>query len=125
MSASDGTFLIFVYGTLKRGGTNHHFLATQRFVAEAGTAPGFVLYALDGYPGMIADVTARSGVTGEIWAVNSSALAALDDLEGIAEGLYRRVRVPLAPPHNTLQVEGYLYAQGVTDRPRIGSTWPV
>lgn len=124
MSASDRASLIFVYGTLKRGGTNHHFLATQRFIAEARTAPGFVLYALDGYPGMIADAADRSGVTGEIWEVNSPGLAALDELEGVADGLYRRALVPLAPPHNTLQVEGYLYAQRIVGRARIGSTWP-
>lgn len=119
------TLLIFVYGTLKRGGSNHHFMAGQRFVAEARTAPGFVLYTLDGYPGMVADAADRSGVTGEIWAVNPPGLAALDELEGIAEGLYHRVLVPLAVPHNTLRVEGYLYAHSIANRTRLGSTWPI
>jgi len=34
---------IFVYGTLKRGGRNHHFMAGQQFVGEARTAPGYTL----------------------------------------------------------------------------------
>lgn len=116
---------IFVYGTLKRGGSNHHFMAAQRFVAEARTPPGFVLYALEGYPGMVADSSDRNGVVGEIWAIDPAGLAALDELEGVDEGLYRRARVPLAPPHDAWSVETYLYNQSLAGRARLGSTWPV
>ena len=38
--------LVFVYGTLKRGYSNHHFLAGQAFQGEARTAPGFALFSL-------------------------------------------------------------------------------
>ncbi len=117
--------LVFVYGTLKRGGDNHRHLTGQLFVAEARTAPGFLLYALDGYPGMVTDSADRNGVTGEIWDVSDPCLAALDRLEGIDEGLYRRVVISLAPPHESLRVEGYLYAQSVAGRLVIGSTWLV
>jgi len=82
--------LIFVYGTLKRGCRNHHFLAGQKFVGEARTAPGFRLYDLGGHPGMVAQSDDTEGVTGEIWEVDASALGRLDALEGLAEGMYRR-----------------------------------
>ena len=36
--------LVFVYGTLKRGGENHRWIAQQQFVAEASTAPLYRLY---------------------------------------------------------------------------------
>jgi len=41
---------VFVYGTLKRGCHNHHCLASQQFLGEAHTPPGFTLYSLGDYP---------------------------------------------------------------------------
>lgn len=118
-----GLHRIFVYGTLKRGGANHSFLAAQRFVAEGSTIAGFVLHELDGYPGMVRDPGDQEGVTGEIWDVDSVCLAALDHLEGTAEGLYRRERIPLRAPHASWCVEAYVYAQSVSGRRRVGGTW--
>ena len=115
--------LVFVYGTLKRGGSNHSHLAGQTFVGEARTPPGFRLYELDGYPGMIALTGDRDGVTGEVWSVDAVCLAQLDLLEGLAEGLYRRERVRLLPPFADQPVEAYLYVRSVTGRKDLGSVW--
>jgi gamma-glutamylcyclotransferase (GGCT)/AIG2-like uncharacterized protein YtfP len=115
--------LIFVYGTLKRGGTNHGYLAGQQFLAEARTAAGFVLYQLDGYPGLVPDPDAREGVTGELWAVDTACLRQLDALEGTDEGLYVRERITLTPPHDSQWVETYRFARSVVGRSRIGATW--
>jgi gamma-glutamylcyclotransferase (GGCT)/AIG2-like uncharacterized protein YtfP len=54
--------LVFIYGTLKRGGGNHHLLAGQEFRGPARTAPGFTLYELTGYPGMVPEGGDRAGV---------------------------------------------------------------
>jgi gamma-glutamylaminecyclotransferase len=116
--------LVFVYGTLKRGFSNHAFLAGQSFAGEAETAPGFELYALGGYPGMVAAPGAKGVVTGEVWSVDDACLAQLDDLEGTAEGLYARGAVPLGPPFAGARVEAYLYLKGVEGRARLGSAWP-
>ena len=51
--------LIFVYGTLKRGGHNHHFIYRQTFAGPAHTTPGFTLFDLGGYPGLVADIEAE------------------------------------------------------------------
>lgn len=115
--------LIFVYGTLKRTCANHHFLSGQTFLGEARTAPGFRLYALDGFPGMVAKSDDREGVAGEVWSVDAAALVRLDALEGLAEGMYRRERVPLLPPFADRGVEGYLYARSITGRREVGSAW--
>jgi gamma-glutamylcyclotransferase (GGCT)/AIG2-like uncharacterized protein YtfP len=115
--------LIFVYGTLKRGGSNHALLAAQRFVGVARTAPGFTLYSLGHYPGMIAEANDTAGVTGEIWKVDAAALAALDALEGLAEGLYTRGPVPLVDPFAQSAVETYYYARPTAGYPRLGSLW--
>ena len=90
--------LIFVYGTLKRGGENHHYLAGQTFIGVASTAAGYRLFELGGFPGMIEHAVDRDGVVGEVWSVDAQCLRRLDELEGVAEGLYQRKRVPLLPP---------------------------
>jgi gamma-glutamylaminecyclotransferase len=115
--------LIFVYGTLKRACSNHHFLSDQKFVGEARTVPGFCLYALGGFPGMVAKPDDRDGVVGEIWSVDSAALVRLDGLEGVKEGIYRRELVPLLVPYADQGIEGYIYARSIKGRREIGSIW--
>ena len=117
--------LVFVYGTLKRGGSNHHFMAGQKFVGTARTPPGFRLYDLGGHPGMIAKPDDNEGVTGEVWSVDADCLAQLDILEGLTLDLYRRVPASLLPPFADESVETYLYAQSVAGRADIGATWGV
>ena len=115
--------LLFVYGTLKRGCSNHHFLAGQEFVGEARTVPGFRLYELGGHPGMVAKPDDRDGVAGEIWAVDAAALLRLDGLEGLKAGIYRREVVPLLPPFAGQRIESYIYSRSVKNRRDIGGVW--
>lgn len=114
--------LLFVYGTLKRGGSNHPSLAGQRFVGDARTMPGWTLYALDGYPGLVRDATA-AGVAGELWDVDAATLARLDELEGVDEQLYAREPITLAAPFADRPVQTYVYLRSVTGRPHLGDTW--
>ena len=115
--------LLFVYGTLKRGCSNHAFLDGQSFVGAAETAPGYALYELDGYPGMVSAAGDPAGVSGEVWSVDDACLARLDELEGTDEGLYRREGVPLRAPFGDRRVEAYLYLLGVDGRGRLGNSW--
>jgi gamma-glutamylaminecyclotransferase len=117
--------LVFVYGTLKRGGSNHFLLSRQKFVGTARTRTGFTLYDLDGYPGMVAEAAAAEGVAGEVWSVDAACLDELDRLEGTEEGLYARGKVPLEPPFADQDVEAYLYLRSVSGRPRTGPDWKV
>ena len=115
--------LLFVYGTLKRGCSNHHFLTGQEFVGEAHTAPGFRLFELDGHPGLVPRADDRNGVAGEVWAVNAAALVRLDGLEGLAERIYRREIIPLRAPFAKGGIEGYLYNRSVEGRKDLGGEW--
>jgi len=115
--------LIFVYGTLKRGCSNHPFLAGQTFVGAAHTACGYTLYELPGYPGMVANAGHPAGVAGEVWLVDDECLARLDALEGTTEGLYRRAAVPLLAPFSERRVEAYLYVPSVEGLRMLGGTW--
>jgi gamma-glutamylcyclotransferase (GGCT)/AIG2-like uncharacterized protein YtfP len=116
---------LFLYGTLKRGGTNHLFLAGQRFLGAARTAPGFTLYSLGDYPGMVRAPGDTLGVTGELWEVDDACLAELDRLEGLDEGLYERIDVLLAPNPLPGSAQTYLYLRPHHGLPPLGDTWPV
>jgi gamma-glutamylcyclotransferase (GGCT)/AIG2-like uncharacterized protein YtfP len=112
---------VFVYGTLKRGGENHRVIAGQRFVGEARTEPGFRLYQLDGYPGMVEAGAGGRSIEGELWEVDDPALARLDELEGTASGLYARVPLRLQPPHGGVAAETYLYRRSIAGRTDLGN----
>ncbi len=118
---SAASHLIFVYGTLKRGCSNHHVLADQQLLGEARTVSGYRLHHLGDYPGMIAAPDDTTGVAGEVWSVDTATLARLDAFEGTAEGLYRREPIKLLPPFAPQTVDTYLYAQSVENRPVIST----
>ncbi len=115
--------LLFVYGTLKRGGSNHHQLAAQSFVGPARTPPGYRLYDIGGYPGLGAAATDREGVVGEVWSVDEAALLKLDAFEGVPEGLYRREPLQLEPPFAHRRVETYLPALDPSWGREVGTEW--
>jgi gamma-glutamylcyclotransferase (GGCT)/AIG2-like uncharacterized protein YtfP len=116
--------LLFVYGTLMRGGENHSLLAAQSFMGAARTTLGYTLYSLGSYPGLIALPGDQSGVEGELWRVDHACLARLDDLEGLAEGLYKRSAIALAEPITAEPVETYIYARSIEGHRPIGTRWP-
>lgn len=85
--------LVFVYGTLRRGGSNHFRMAGAQFVA-AGTITGH-MYRIDWYPGLVLD-GAGAEIHGEVYSVTGDQLSALDIFEGLSAGEiegseYRRV----------------------------------
>lgn len=114
---------LFVYGTLKRGCSNHHHLAGQAFLGLARTRPGFRLFDLGGYPGILAHAADRDGVVGEVWSVDDDALRRLDEFEGVHEGLYRRAPIALQPPYSERAIDAYFPALSVAGRPEVGSEW--
>lgn len=114
---------IFVYGTLKRGHSNHGYLQGQRFIATAATLPRYRLHDLGGYPGMVMDAHSGISIQGEIWEVDAACLAKLDHLEDVEGGEYSREIIPLLPPHDADLVQGYRYLREVSSARDIGGTW--
>ena len=123
MKGGKATRLIFVYGTLKRGLSNHHWMAGQRFVSEASTRPLYRLYDLGGYPGMIRAEREGLSIAGEVWEIDDVCLRGLDRLEDIEGGEYERTFIELEPPFAGIKIEGYLYLPPVAGRPDIGCVW--
>jgi len=87
--------LVFVYGTLRSGGSNHFRMEGARLVGAARVRGR--LYRIDWYPGLVCDLEG-GWISGELFAVDAALLAALDAFEGLAVGEssgseYRRIQV--------------------------------
>ncbi|WP_168012197.1 gamma-glutamylcyclotransferase family protein [Halomonas salinarum] len=99
------TPLVAVYGTLKRGLRNHHWLHDAEFVGE-DTLTTATLYDLGPYPG--ARLEPSRGISVEVFRVDSRCLTNLDRLEDY------RVRAPATGTydrmiHNTAFGPAWLY----------------
>ena len=121
---STGTTL-FIYGTLKRGQTNHHLLAEQCYLGEVATARRFRLLSLGWYPGLAEARTDRVGLSieGEAWEVTRKCLEILDHYEGSE---YRRCRIELMPSdvvHVSMPIQAYLLREPDWSLPDVGARW--
>ncbi|QFU02035.1 Gamma-glutamylcyclotransferase family protein ytfP [Halomonas sp. THAF5a] len=118
------TPLVAVYGTLKRGLRNHHWLDGAAYLGEDRLTEA-TLYDLGPYPG--ARLEPSRGITVEVFRVDARLLAGLDRLEDY------RVRTPREGDYDRLvQATAfgpawlYLYNRPVAGYPviREGAWWP-
>lgn len=102
---------IFVYGSLKRGKSAHHFMERHNavFLREDVTNTRYHIYKVGWFPGMGEDSMVVGGVVGEVYEVTDECLAALDQYEGAPE-LFRREEIELS---NGDRVLAYLYNYSV------------
>jgi gamma-glutamylcyclotransferase (GGCT)/AIG2-like uncharacterized protein YtfP len=120
---SSEPFLLFVYGTLKHGGSRHGPLAEQRYRGQARTRPLYALYHLGGYPGLALCPRAGRVVQGELYEVDRSLLGWLDRVEG-APYLFALAEVELEGVAGPTWA--YFYQRDPSKLPRIESgTWEV
>ncbi len=116
--------VVFVYGTLKRGDCRHQFLAGSKFLGLATTAAGYRLFDLGEYPAMVEDAGGGQ-IEGELYEVSDATLRVLDDVEGVADVLYTRRAVALAPPPQYESADAYLYLGSVTGKKELLFRWDV
>jgi gamma-glutamylaminecyclotransferase len=81
---------VFVYGTLKKGFSNHHLLSCAKFIGTAVTEKHYALYEA-GLPYVISGEQV-STIHGEVYLVDQVTLAILDNLEG-HPNFYKREQV--------------------------------
>ncbi|MFO0842543.1 MAG: gamma-glutamylcyclotransferase family protein [Gemmataceae bacterium] len=115
---STGTFRLFVYGTLKRGGCRHAALASQRCLGEAKTTAGYALHNLGDYPGLVTCPEGGQVVHGELYEVDHGLVDWLDATEGSPDWFK-------LGPVEVVGVSGavwaYFYQGEPGDRPRVAS----
>jgi gamma-glutamylaminecyclotransferase len=105
--------LVFTYGTLKRGFSNHALLqdlshtGDATFINTAATAAPLPLVCgpyrvpfLLNLPG------SGQRVKGEVYSVTAQGLARLDELEGVSRGHYERLPVEVVLAEDGAEVEG-------------------
>ncbi len=91
------THAVFVYGTLRKSGSNHFRMAGTEFVGS-GKISGR-MFRIDWYPALVSG--GGTFVLGELYLVSDETLSALDLFEGITPDAtepreYRRVKIPVA-----------------------------
>jgi gamma-glutamylcyclotransferase (GGCT)/AIG2-like uncharacterized protein YtfP len=82
--------VLFVYGTLRKGSSNHERLEGARFAGACSTASEYDITHSAGYPAL---VPGSRAVAGELYDVDETLLSRLDAFEGDD---YRRATVRLA-----------------------------
>jgi gamma-glutamylaminecyclotransferase len=73
--------LVFVYGTLRNGHSNHHLLKESYCHGTGSTEAGYAMYLIGGYP-YVTGLEARYPIVGELYAVDDDTLKTLDSMEG-------------------------------------------
>lgn len=87
--------MIFVYGTLRKGGIYHHLIKDAVLVKENYCVSGFKLYDFQHwYPYMVRGESVEDYVIGEIYQVDSIMLQKLHILEDIEHEVYRFEYLP-------------------------------
>ena len=120
---SDGERVaVFVYGTLKRGHCRAAMLAGQKFAGTARTHPWYRLHDLGSYPALVPAKDGRE-IEGEVWHIDPSYMARLDQVEGVDRGLYRRGPIDLQPPFDTQHVTAWFYLHDVNAFRNCGVSW--
>lgn len=71
--------LVFVYGTLRRGGSNHYMLADSNFLGKYTTEPLYTMFRLGQFPAVVA--RGNTAIDGEIYRVSDEVFSLLDELE--------------------------------------------
>ena len=84
---------VFVYGTLKRGQRNEHFLHGAEFVGLHTTERIYSMYEFEDYPAVC--LHGRHAIGGEIYRVSDRQFKMLDDLEWYPH-FYQRIEIPTA-----------------------------
>lgn len=99
----EGLTRVFVYGTLKRGYTNHkYFLSDAIFLGKASTQDKWTMIGEGrGFPYVVErDDIFGHNVIGEVFLVDKAQLTKLDSLEGVASNHYKKVVVPISYQDN-------------------------
>ena len=114
--------LVFVYGTLKRGYSNHSLLSSSEYLGAYSTATSnFSLYCNGKYPLLVRSLSADTNVHGELYRVDEDTLKKLDWLECVDEGMYSRLPIYVENEAGGLVAEAYFYNYPITSLTQVKS----
>ena len=110
--------VVFVYGTLKSGLSNHRILGGSTLIGAGHTVTRFRLFCNGFFPYIARAHKPGTGhrIEGELYSVNAATLANLDRLEGVAGGLYTRETIAVEREDGS-RVKAFVYIWGGEIRP--------
>ncbi len=73
---------IFVYGTLRKGGTAYHLMNGSKLLEEGITVTGFKLYDAGEYPFAFYTADPADIIKGDLFEIKDEILLSLDEYEG-------------------------------------------
>eukprot|EP00177_Eucheuma_denticulatum_P001449 GFKZ01002608.1.p1 GENE.GFKZ01002608.1~~GFKZ01002608.1.p1 ORF type:complete len:250 (-),score=23.12 GFKZ01002608.1:1038-1691(-) len=102
---------VFVYGTLKRGFANSHYLDRATYLGDFRTVTKYPLVVGGRYHSpYLLDLPAKgSKVKGELWAVDDATLADLDHLENVGVNYSRKVAKVSSAADRAFVADAYIY----------------
>ncbi|MCP4878405.1 MAG: gamma-glutamylcyclotransferase [Gammaproteobacteria bacterium] len=109
---------VFVYGTLKRGQRNNHFLRDAEFVSSFSTKKIYSMYEFENYPAVC--LRGRHAIEGEIYLVCDHQFQMLDELEWYPH-FYQRIEIP------TTHGDAWMYIvkhKLCLDKKQLPGIWP-
>lgn len=71
--------LVFVYGTLRRGGRNNYILKECDYLGPHWTPPHYTMFGLGDYPAVVA--RGQTSILGEVYRIDDAVFDLLDELE--------------------------------------------
>lgn len=103
--------LVFVYGSLRKGLNNHHFLNNSEYIGDYTSKEQFYLitYKTLKFPYLLEDLEfdrPKTNIKGEIYKVNEDVLKNLDNLESNSV-IYQRKKYEFFNDKNS--IEAYVY----------------
>ena len=105
--------LIFVYGTLRRGGRLGHVLGKdQLYFDDPIRVEGLQMRAVSkSFPAVRQTGRTEDVVTGELYSVSGTMIRRLDQIEDVGGGMYRRVQIDVGEG-----LEAWVYVWGVNEK---------
>lgn len=110
-----GDNLVFVYGTLRTGGSNSHLLGGSKYLGSAQTTSSYYILRRGRYFPVVkrSNLSYAGRVEGEVFAVDALTMCELDRLEG-NNSFYTREEVFV-----TLDEQPYKLKDGKTGKPVV------
>lgn len=102
---------MFVYGTLKRGFANAHYLDRATYLGDFRTVTKYPLVVGGRFHSpYLLDLPAKGAkVKGELWAVDDATLADLDHLENVGVNYSRKVAKVSSAADRAFVADAYVY----------------
>ena len=117
------TYLVAVYGSLRKDLGNHSLLGTSEFVGKGVTkSPKFAMLSLSAYPMVMANTSRYAHPVVEVYRVDKQTLKGLDALEGHPSFYCRKETTIMIDGEVALTCWMYIGSEDYIERFKLGSS---